>query len=166
MLELVKGDARIYKDIHSLITGSHAIISTLGQPKGESSIFSDASQNVVKAMKELGVSRYVVTTGINLNSPLDEKDPKAKFATDWMYENFLETTIDKQKEHDFLVESDVDWMLVRLPMIIQTSESFQTHTGLKNCEGDKISAFDLANFLIDQLDDKTFIRKSPFLSNT
>ncbi|MDW3195297.1 MAG: NAD(P)H-binding protein [Cytophagales bacterium] len=165
LLQLVEGDARNYEDIHRLVEGCGAIISTLGQPKNEPSIFSDASKNVVRAMLALSVNRYVVTTGINVDTPVDEKDPKTKFATDWMHENFPETTQDKQVEHDFLATSTVAWTMVRLPMIIQTEESFEIQTDLKNCAGDKISAFDLANFLIDQLEDQTYVGKSPFLSN-
>ena len=116
-------------------------------------------------MQALDVKRYIVTTGINVDTPDDVKDPKTKFATDWMYENFPETTQDKQVEHDYLAKSTVDWTLVRLPMIIQTDESFEIQTDLKNCAGDKISAFDLANFLIGQLEDQTYVGKSPFLSN-
>lgn len=165
LLRLVQGDARNYLDVHAVIKGSKAVISTLGQPRGEPSIFSSASRNVVKAMNDLGVSRYILTTGINVNTPLDEKDPRTKFSTDWMYENFPEITRDKQEEHDFLTQSNIDWTLVRLPMIIQTNESFPIQTDLRNCEGDKISATDLASFLIQQLNDRTYIQKSPFLSN-
>lgn len=165
LVEVVQGDARNFRDIHQLIEGCEAVISTLGQPRNEPSIFSEASKNVVQVMNVLGIKRYILTTGINVNSSSDQKDPKTKFATDWMHENFPEITKDKQVEHDFLVQSDIDWTLVRLPMIIQTNDSFQTRADLKNCDGDKISAFDLANFLINQLEDRTFIQKSPFLSN-
>lgn len=165
LLQLIGGDARNYEDIYRLVEGCGAIISTLGQPKNEPSIFSDASKNVVRSMQALDINRYIVTTGINVDAPGDEKDPKTKFATDWMHENFPEITQDKQAEHDFLTNSRVAWTLVRLPMIIQTEESFEIQVDLKNCDGDKISAYDLANFLIDQIEDQTYVGKSPFLSN-
>jgi putative NADH-flavin reductase len=73
LIEIVKGDARNYKDILSVITGCYAVISTLGQPKGEPTIFSQATKNIIQAMNECHVKRYIVTSGLNVDSPLDKK---------------------------------------------------------------------------------------------
>lgn len=74
-------------------------------------------------------------------------------------------TADKQKEPTILVESNVDWTLVRLPLIEQTNEIGKVQISLEDCLGDKISATDLAKFLINQVTDNQYIKKSPFLSN-
>lgn len=165
LAEIVQGDARDYQSVSTLLKNCHAVISTLGQPRGESSIFSQATQNVVKAMNNYAIDRYIVTTGLHVDTPLDQKDEKVQFSTRWMYDNFPEITRDKQVEHDFLVKCDVDWTLVRLPLIIQTDECFATEANLQNCVGEKISATDLASFLIGQLTDDTYVKKSPFLYN-
>lgn len=166
LVEIVRGDARDYASIQKLLEGCKAVISTLGQPKGETSIFSDATRNVLRAMKEQKIDRYLVTTGLNVDAPGDEKSEQVRFATDWMYQNYPETTKDKQAEYELLTESDVNWTLVRLPMIIQTEECFPVKIDLRNCPGEKISAADLANFLVDQLSDEAYIRKSPFIANS
>jgi putative NADH-flavin reductase len=165
LVEVVKGNARDYNSVRSLISGCQAVVSTLGQPKGETSIFSQATRNVIRSMNELGVQRYVLTTGLSVDSPFDNKGPKAQFATEWMKKNYPETTSDKQKEYDVLSESKVDWTLVRLPLIEQTDERNQIAVSLEDCPGDKISASDLAQFLIEQLSDDTFINKSPFIAS-
>jgi putative NADH-flavin reductase len=165
-VEIVEGDARDYNSISSLVSGCGAVISTLGQPKGESSIFSQATKNVVKAMTELRINRYIVTTGLNVDTPFDQKDQKAQFATNWMHENFPETTKIKQVEYDFLSKSEIEWTLVRLPLIVQTEEKFPFNVSIENCPGEKISSTDLADFLIAQLSDRSYIKKSPFLFNT
>lgn len=164
-IEVVKGDVRNFSSVRSLISGCVAVISTLGQPKGESSIFSDATRNVMRSMNELGVRRYILTTGLNVDSEFDRKSPKTKLATEWMKANYPETTFDKQEEYNLLAQSNIDWTLVRLPLIEQTDSENEISISLEDCPGDKISAADLARFLVDQLSDKTFIRKSPFLSN-
>jgi hypothetical protein len=137
----------------------------LGQPEGESPIFSQASKNVVRAMVEYGINRYIVTTGLNVNTPFDQKDVKVRSATNWMYEHYPETTRDKQVEYDFLFKSEVEWTLVRLPLILQTDEKFPVNVSLENCPGEKISSVDLADFLIAQLSDETYSKMSPFLYN-
>ncbi len=165
LIEMVKGDARNYDSIDNLVKNCDVIISTLGQPSGEESIFSDAAKNIIKAMNFHGIRRYIVTTGLNVNTPLDHKNENVKMATDWMYQNYPQTTTDKQKEYELLVESNLNWTLVRLPLIVQTSESFRTETNLQDCKGENISATDLGEFLVSQIDDETFIKQSPFLYN-
>jgi len=165
LIEIVKGDAREYSSVYSLLEGCSTVISTLGQPKGEPSIFSQASRNVISAMNELGIRRYIVTTGLNVDTPQDKKSPKTKFATDWMKTNYTETTFDKQEEFNILSGSDIDWTLVRLPLIDLTDEERQVIIKTEDCPGDRISATSLAHFLVKQLDDTTYIKKAPFIAN-
>src|SRR5450432_2806371 len=49
---IIKGDARDYNSVRSLVDDCQAVISMLGQPKGESSIFSQATKNVIQSMNE------------------------------------------------------------------------------------------------------------------
>lgn len=165
LVEVIKGDARDYDSVRTLLTDCQAVVSTLGQPKRESSIFSQATQNLLKAMNEFGMQRYVVTTGLNVDTPFDNKSPKTKYATDWMKTHYPETTADKQTEYNILSKSDVSWTLVRLPLIDQTESRYEVKISLEDCPGDKISATDLAYFLIHQLDDNTYSKKSPFIAN-
>jgi hypothetical protein len=51
-------------------------------------------------------------------------------------------------------------------MIIQTEEHFPVKVSLTDCPGEKISAADLASFLADQLSNKEYIKKSPFIANS
>jgi len=165
LIEIVKGDARDSEAVRTLVDGCGAVISTVGQPRGEKSIFSQATTNVLNAMSQFGVERYIVTTGLNVDTPSDQKGPKTEMATDWMKSNYPETTRDKQVEFEILSKSDVNWTLVRLPLIEQTDERRGAIVSLNDCPGDKISSTDLAHFLMEQLSDKTYSRKSPFIAN-
>lgn len=166
LVEVIKGNANDYESVRSLLTGCQAVISTLGlgQPPSETSIFSQATTHIIRAMNECGVRRYIVITGLNVATDFDNKSPKTKFATDWMFANYPKTTADKQTEYNILLESNVDWTLVRLPLIEQTDVSGDIIISLEDCPGDKISAADLAIFLISQLSDSTYSKKSPFIA--
>ncbi|MES2517917.1 MAG: NAD(P)H-binding protein [Bacteroidota bacterium] len=168
LIQIINGDVKDYDSVLSLVKDCHAVISTLGlgQPASEMSIFSQATTNIIRAMNEYDIQRYVVITGLNVDTPFDKKSPKTQFATDWMYENYPKTTADKQLEYHILSESNVNWTLVRLPLIEQTEEKSETKTSLKDCLGDKISATSLADFLIEQLSDETFIKQAPFIANS
>lgn len=167
LVEAVIGDIKDYKVVRTLVDGCHAVISTLGSglPPSEPNIFSLATQNIISAMNECDVHRYIVITGLNVDTPFDKKGSKTKFSTDWMYTNYPKSTTDRQTEYSILAGSNVDWTLVRLPLIEQTDERAKVNVSLKDCPGDKISATDLADFLIGQLFDDTYIKQSPFIAN-
>jgi putative NADH-flavin reductase len=164
-IEIVKGDARDYESIRSVVDGCQAVLSTLGQPRGETPIFSQATRNIIQAMSQSNVTRYILTTGLNVDTPFDKKSAKTKMATDWMKSNYSETTLDKQVECEVLTKSSINWTLVRLPLIEQTDDRRNVVVSLEDCPGDKISSTDLAYFLIRQLSDNTYVRKSPFIAN-
>ena len=163
--DIVRGDARDAQAILELCKDCKAIISTLGQPKGEPSIFSQATRNVLAAMQVWKIKRYIVTTGLNVDTPFDKKGPMTQAGTNWMKEHYPETTADKQLEYELLAASDVDWTLVRLPLIGLTENSAAIATSLEDCPGAGIHGTDLARFLIRQIGETTYRRHAPFLAN-
>jgi len=166
-LEIITGDVKDYPTVESLIQGCDAVISTLGLglPPDEPTLFSKATRHVLRAMIKNRVRRYIVTAGLNVDTPYDEKSQKIKLATAWMYEHFPISTKDRQLEYDLLTESDVDWTLVRLPLIEQTDIFHEIIVNQKDCPSEKISAASLAEFLILQIEDTSFIEKAPFVGN-
>lgn len=166
-VQIVVGDVTNYKSVLTLLDGCDAVISTLGLgiPISEPNIFSRATTHILKAMKACGIRRYIVTTGLNVDAPSDKKNPQVVAATNWMKTNFPISTADKQTEYGLLTGSNIDWTLVRLPVIKQTEQRFSVIAGMDDCAGESISATDLAHFLIRQLFDESYIGKSPFLFN-
>jgi putative NADH-flavin reductase len=164
-VEVVKGDARDYSSMRSLVMDCEAVISTLGQPLGEPPIFSQATTNIIQAIKEFKMNRYILVTGLSIDVPLDKKSASTQMKSDWMRTNFPQIIADRQSEYHILEKSIIDWTLVRLPLIEQTNERDETIVSLQDCLGDKISAADLAIFLINQLTETKYIRKSPFIAN-
>lgn len=165
LIDLVEGDVRNYESVETLLDSCQAVISMLGQPKGEPTIFSQASKNIIRAMNHFNIERYTLITGLSVDTPSDKKGTRTKMATDWMRANYPETTHDKQVEFSALSNSDVSWTMVRLPLIEETNERSKTLVSLEDCPGEKISATDLAYFLIEQLSDSAYLRKAPFIAN-
>ncbi len=161
----VVGDARDYSAIRSLAEGCQAVISTLGQPRGEAPIFSEATRHVLRALQEFQIHRYVGITGLNVDAPADRKSPFTQQATDWMKTNYPDTSADKQKEYALLAESQARWTLLRLPLIELTDKRNALSVSLEDCPGDKISATSLAHFLVEQLTDDRYVGQAPFVAN-
>lgn len=164
-IDIIRGDATNARDILSLTEGCQAIISTIGQRKDEPLVASQATTHVLKAMTEHNIQRYILLAGLNVDTPFDKKGPETIAASEWMKMNFPLIHADRQKAYSILSESDVNWTLVRVPLIEFTETRGKTIVDLEDCRGNKISAADIAAFLLDQLTDSTHARKSPFITN-
>lgn len=162
-IEVVQGDAVNFDDIQSLLSDCQVVISTIGQRPGEPMVASAATQNILKVMEEYKIERYVLVGGINIDTPYDKKSDQTKAATEWMKNMFPAIHADRAKAYDILAESNIEWTLVRLPMIEYTDESFPVQANLEDCGGTKISTKNIAVFLEEQIADKTYIRAAPFL---
>ena len=168
IVEVVVGDVADYETTRILTQDCQAVLSTLGsgRPPSAPTIFSTATANIIRAMQQVwDTRRYVVLTGLQVNTPDDNKGNQTQTATDWMYANYPTSTADRQQEYQLLANSDIDWTLVRLPMIEQTEARGKIAVSLQDCPGNKISATDLARFLVGQLTDATYYKKAPFVAN-
>jgi putative NADH-flavin reductase len=165
--KIVVGDVSQSECIESIIDGCKAVISTLGLgiPPSPPTIFSLATNNIIKAMNLAAISRYILITGLNVDTAADKKGPVTKLATEWMYTNYPKSTGDKQLEYELLLESNLDWTLVRLPLIEETKIKNEIKVSISDCPGDRISATSLAVFLTEQLNSTAYIKQSPFIAN-
>jgi len=163
--QIVRGDVRDIEAVRHVCQGCTTIISTLGQPQGEPPVFSHATRNVLTVMRAFNIKRYILTTGLNVDTPLDKKGPLTQAGTNWMREHYPATTADKQLEFEVLAASDVDWTLVRLPLIGLTEKTETIAASLEDCPGTGIHGIDLARFLISQIEDRNYVKQAPFLAN-
>ena len=165
LIQVVQGDARDYEAVRKLTEDCQAVISAVGFRAGEDPIFSIATKNVLRAMQEWGARRYISLTGLNVDTPADQKTGPTQAGTEYMKTNFPKTTADKQVEYQKLVESQADWTLVRLPWIQLTEVREDVKVSLEDCPGEAVSASALARFLVAQLTDEAYLRQVPFVAN-
>jgi len=163
-IEIIEGDAIDEESIKVLLKDCQAILSTIGQRPGEPMVASQATKNVLKAMDEYGIQRYVLLAGLNIDTPFDKKSMKTTMATDWMKSNFPEIQKDRQFTYDLLNDSRVNWTQIRVPLIVFSDESSEISVDLEDCAGDKISAFDISRFMIKEMVESNYRKQSPFIS--
>jgi len=164
-VDVIEGDVCNDTTLTTLMQGCDAVISTLGQPQGGPPIFSNAAEHILRAMAHANIQRYIVVTGLSIDIPGDAKGERTQQASAYMRTTYPAIIADKQREYTVLTKSSADWTLARLPLIIQTDQRHGVTINETDCAGDKISATDLADFLIAQLDDTHYIRKAPFVAS-
>lgn len=167
LAEVIVGNVTNADAVYELLQGCSAVISMLGMglPPGDPTQFATATHNILNAMKAHTIRRYIVTTGLNVNTPFDSKGPETADATAWMHQNFPASSQSKQEEYELLAASNADWTMLRLPLIELTDELKPISTSLTDCPGSHISAAGLADFAVKQLYDETYFRQAPFIAD-
>jgi putative NADH-flavin reductase len=165
LVEKVNGDVTDYESVYNLVNGCEVVISTLGQTKGEDPVFSIAAQNIVRAMETLQIKRYIILTGLTLETPFDDKGFQTKMKSLVMKLLFRKIIADKQNEYKILQHSKLDWTIVRVPFVEMTDSQGDVEVSLSDCKGSGMSSADLADFLIGQIKSESYIRKAPFIWN-
>ncbi len=163
--EIVQGNARDYASVSMLLKDCDAVISTLGHTKGEEPIFSKAAGHIIKAMSEYGIRRYIVVAGLGVDAPDDRKDFRTRIQTRFIHRFFPKIAADHQKEFDMLMNSNIDWTMIRLPFVKLIPASGELKINTLTCPGKHVSAESLAQFMAAQITDRNYIRKAPYISN-
>ncbi len=165
LIEVISGNARDYNSIRKLLTGCDAVISTLGASRSEPDTCSVAVGHIIQAMQEQHIKRYIELAGLAIDTPDDKKGWKTRLVVNLIKNLFPAIINDRQKAFDLLRASDLSWTIVRSSMIKLTDAKRVLKTSLSDSPGGRISASDLAIFLIEQLTDERFIRKCPFVAS-
>ncbi|WHX97965.1 NAD(P)H-binding protein [Neobacillus sp. DY30] len=164
-IEIIKGDAQNIDSIRCLLKDCNIVINTLGQPVKDLPIYSSVTNNVLSIMNEFAIRRYIGVTGASLNIEGDNKKLINRIGAKIFEILFSKMMIDKKKELSILINSNMDWTLVRLPFVIEGSETGNIKVNLSDMEGTRITNADIAKFIINQVSETKYIRKTPFISN-
>lgn len=164
-LEIVQGDVRDPISVRQLLRGSNALLSTLGHAKGELvPMMTTATESYVSAMQELGIKRCVVVTSL-FETGSEQLDASTQQAADYMQTHYSAFMDDRRVEFKLLTDSQLNWTYVRVPFIVQDPAMGDVDVNLNYLPGQRITATDLAHFLIGQLNDDRYIKKAPFVAS-
>ena len=168
-IAIIKGDARDPKALEALLNGSDVVVSTLGPVKADGDaakmISTTASGHIVKLMPEYGIERYIVVSGAAVVMPGDNRN-----FTGWLMRTMVlislgHTLTDKQAEYELLAASDVQWTLLRCPLIDPEPFRQKPVASLETPGSFNLRAGELAHFLIQQIESEQYVRQGPFLNS-
>lgn len=164
-LTILTGDARDPVAIAQLLNGSQALISTLGNPRGENTpILSTVTKQLLPALQAAGISRYITLTSL-YTTEKEQTDQKTQLSAQFMQQHFPTFMADRALEYSLLQNSVLDWTYIRIPYLVQEPVSGTLHTHLDYMPGGQLAVADLAIFSLEQLDNKQFSRQAPFVAN-
>ena len=161
---IIEGSVTDEAAIRSLLEGCDSVINAFGQPMKDKPIYSEVVARLLKGMKEAGIRRYVGVTGGSLDIEGDRKSWMNRMGARLFRLCYGDYIRDRQRELSVLRESDLDWTLVRLPFVHERDVMKSVKVDQYDMPGTKISNTHIARFLVDQVQDAAFLRKTPFIS--
>jgi len=168
-IHIVEGDARDLGTVQELLRGSDVVVSALGPVKadGDAALFLNTAvtRNVLQAMQQQGIARYVLVSGAAVVMPGDDRNLLGWWIRTLARVALYDAVQDKQAEYALLAQSDADWTLVRCPLIDPLPFRDAPLVSLLSPPAFRVRAGEVARFTLDQIDATGYIRQGPFLGS-
>ena len=166
--EKIRGDALKTEDVKAALVGVDVVIQTLGVGLGDLfravHLFSDATRVLIAAMRSQGVKRLICVTGFGSGDSRASISCLQRLPFQIVFGRAYD---DKSLQEELIKESELDWTIAR-PGVLTSgprtgryrilAEASQWRNGI-------ISRADVAEFLVRQIEDLAYLRKSPVLIN-
>jgi putative NADH-flavin reductase len=166
-LTLIQGDIQDIVKVEQTIKGVDAVLSVLGPTSNKPDYqVTKGTKNILVAMKKLGVRKLVISAGAGVGDPHDEPKLANKFINILLKIMARYVYEDMKQVVDLVRASDVDWVIVRVPMLTDAPATGSIKIGyVGKGMGSRISRADMAAFILKQLDDNTYLHHAPAISN-
>jgi putative NADH-flavin reductase len=165
-LDKFRGDALKAADVEAALEGVDVVIQALGVGFGDLfrpvRLFSDATRVLVRAMQAKGVRRLIAVTGFGAG----DSRKAIGLLQSLPYSLVFGRAYDDKSEQERLIrQSSLEWTIAR-PGVLTDGR----RTGRAKILADPsqwrngmISRADVADFLVRQIEDRTYLRKAPVL---
>lgn len=167
-LYIIEGDVVDQTTINQAVQDQDAVINCIGKNKGSADDFiSSLTAKIITAMEANQVPRLIALSNVGAGDSYKNQP--------WIFRVVLLRTVlkwlkvlidDKNRMEPMIQQSNLNWTILRLPNIVEKPSKnririSQDGKGLSL----SISLKDCANFIVDQLIDKSLWFKQPSISN-
>lgn len=165
-LDVIQGDVHDLQAVKRAVARQQAVISVLGSTGRQTDVMQTAGINLVDAMQAGGVRRLIVLTGAGVQEEGDRPQLPDRIITRLLKITAGDVYEDAVRGINLIRGSELDWTVVRAPMLVDGGPDGKIRVGFVGVDtGRRITRADVAAFLLDQLEDPTYIRQSPMISN-
>ncbi|WP_375560169.1 NAD(P)-dependent oxidoreductase [Bernardetia sp. OM2101] len=164
-LRIIKGDVLNYGDVLKAMDNQDVVYCNLGMPASDkSTLRADGTTNIIKAMQEKGVKRFVCQTSLGFGD--------SKEVLPWYMKYIIVPFILKNafKDHELqevvIEKSNLDWTIVRPGNMTNGKLTEIYKHGFSPAEKIKlkVSRADVAHFMLSQIDNNKYLRKKVGIS--
>ena len=171
-LILIEGSSLDTTKVNETVKGSDGVISTLGQDKASPpDLQTRSTQLIINAMKQQRLRRLVSLTGGGVRDTAHDKPGFMDNAIVFIMKNVAgngsrNTLFDGINHADLIRRTDLDWTIVRGPMLTNDPAKGNYQVGyVGTVPGIKLTRADLAEFMLTEFEKGQHVHKMPFLTN-
>lgn len=165
-LHVMQGDVMDSSSVEKAMAGQDAVVCLLGAGNNlTSTIRSQGTQQIIQAMEKSGVKRFIC------QSTLGAGDSWENLNFFWKYIMFgfllRKPFADHQKQETYVKASSLDWTIIRPGAFVEGTRTGNYRHGFPGTDKTsklEISRADVADFILKQLTDNTYLGKTPGLS--
>jgi len=165
-VRVVTGDASNPAAVRAAVTGQQAVVDTIGgkTPWKSTMLEQTAARNIIAAMQAVSARRIIVVSMMGLGS----SRPQAPFwYSSLLMPTFLHgSSADKAAMEAVIMASDLDYTIVRPPILTETSATGSILTPTPPTKAHKITRADLAQFLVDQITGTQYLKQAVVVANS
>ena len=167
-LQIIQGDVLVPEKVEEAIQHTDAVIDLVGPDKeSPPDLMRVSTQHILDSLQKNNVKRLIALASVLLG-PLDTMD-KPDFNRRFMRlmgKIFMRKFVEEVGgQVNAIKESNLDWTMVRAPMLSDEPARENYNTGhLDATTGKSISRADAAAFMLDVLINAKYIRQMPLIS--
>lgn len=168
-LTLLQGNILNANDVEQTISGADAVVSVIGHVRGDTQtaqVQTLGTKNILGAMQKHGVKRLLSLTGGAVPYHKDEPkfpDKAIKFIMNLVAK---ETLADAIAHAEIIQKSNTDWTVIRGPRLLEKPPEGAYRVGWVGVNASTAITYgDLAQFIVDELEQGKYVRSMPFVSH-
>jgi putative NADH-flavin reductase len=164
-LQLVRGDVLDPTSVESAVAGHDAVLCAIGAGAERTTLREDGTRNIVKAMEQAGVQRLICLSSLGVG----DSRANLPFFTKYIIVGiFLRHAFaDHERQEAIVKRSSLDWTIVRPPHLKDGPHTGTYRHGFPTTDRQirgGISRADVADFMVKQLTDATYLHQTPEVS--
>jgi putative NADH-flavin reductase len=164
-LRVVQGDVLDSAAVEAAVAGQEAVFCTIGAGAGRTTLREDATRNIVEAMDTAGIQRLICQSSLGVG---DSRANLGFFTKHVIVGLFLRHAFaDHERQEAVIKQSSLKWTVVRPPHLLDTPRTGVYRQGFPPTDRDikgKISRADVADFMLKQLADDSYVQRTPGVS--
>lgn len=167
-LTVIQGDIRNAEQVETAVAGADAVLSVLGPTSSAPDYqVSQGTAHILAAMGQHGIRRLVISAGAGVGDPEDAPKLANKLINLLLRLVSRHVYEDMKRTVDLVRASDLDWTVVRVPMLTAEPATGQIKAAyVGKGMGMRITREDMAHFMLQQAADARYIRQAPAISNS
>ncbi len=165
-LKIVQGDVLDSMAVEQAVRGQNAVLCSLGSGQQRTgTIRSEGTRQIIQAMEKVGVQRLICQTTLGVG----ESQGNLNFFWKYIMFGFLlrQVFLDHVRQEEFVKQSHLDWTIVRPSAFVDSDlTGIYRHgfSGTDKIPSLTISRADVADFMLKQLTDSSYLHQTPGVS--